>query len=90
MFTEKEDHKQLSINVIPNIPPPPPPPPMPNSNPLAQLKQTLLKNKNNGINSLSKFSIEPRDLRIPTVNQLQEKLKNLKKIKLNHLRNTWL
>ena len=82
LFTEKEDHKQLSINVIPNIPPPPPPPPMPNSNPLAQLKQTLLKNKNNGINSLSKFSIEkPRDLRIPTVDQLQEKLKNLKKIK---------
>jgi hypothetical protein len=83
---EKEENKPTINSILPVPPPPPPPFPIENNNNnrLAQLKETIMKNKNKNKNSnnILKFGQQkPRDFRVPTVNQLQEKLKNLKKIK---------
>lgn len=53
---------------------------------LNELKRTIQENKNMNKNSgIHNFQTgpyqKPRDLRIPTVDQLQERLKKLKKIK---------
>ena len=85
MEEEKEENKCINIPIPPGSPPPPPPLPMlMNNNRLNELKRTIQENKNKNINSKEANSNpyeKPRDLRIPTVSQLQERLKNLKKIK---------
>ena len=87
MEMEKNDNKCNNNQITPGAPPPPPPPPMlMNNNRLNELKKTIQKNKNMNKNSdIHNFQTvpyqKPRDLRIPTVDQLQERLKKLKKIK---------
>ena len=83
MEIEKDDNKCSNIPMPPGAPPPPPPPPMlMNNNRLNELKKTIQENKSKNSNNLQSIPYEkPRDLRIPTVSQLQERLKNLKKIK---------
>lgn len=80
---EKEENKVNNIVLIPGAPPPPPPLPMLlNNNRLNELKKTIQENKNKNSKDLESIPYEkPRDLRIPTIGQLQERLKNLKKVK---------